>query len=69
MSAVTEQHQASRIQKFVELYLDQLSKTPKGELCCLMCNKIVNSNKEFNIKDRLKADSHSKRVESIREQK
>ncbi len=47
--------------KYIEKYTDVLSKTPRGDLSCLFCIKIVNSNKYYNIDAPLNSKSHLKR--------
>ena len=62
-SIVTEtkiKNETARINKYIEKYPDILSKTPRGKLICLICNKTITTKKELNIIAHLSNFSHKK---------
>lgn len=50
-----------RIQKFINIHPTILAKTPGGDLCCLLCNKIINASKDFNVHVHLTGQLHLKK--------
>ncbi|MGL6120339.1 MAG: hypothetical protein ACRC0V_07510 [Fusobacteriaceae bacterium] len=66
MTDKTEQNKINRINKYINDLSTEFTKTPNDNLFCILCNKIVKSERKFLIESHLSSASHiNKRIKCV----
>jgi hypothetical protein len=68
-NSIKVQNKSKRINDYISQYPIELTKTPRNELLCKLCQKTVNSDSKFTINAHLKSIKHLNERESLKEKR